>query len=242
MFLVIDAGNTQCKGGLFQGADLHTFFSFPELGEQEARSITEEFPVEAALVSKVGIQELPGEQWFRSMFTFLELTPVTSLPFRVEYQTPETLGNDRLANAAGAVATYPDDTVLVIDAGTCVTYDLIDRSVFLGGAISPGLTMRSKAMHNFTHRLPLVEPNPKDQEVPLTGKDTEGCLQSGLFNSMRFEMDGSIDQYLKEYPSLKVVLTGGDGPLFEKALKSPIFADPHHTLKGLNSILRHHVS
>ncbi|MGZ4038048.1 MAG: type III pantothenate kinase, partial [Bacteroidia bacterium] len=145
-------------------------------------------------------------------------------------------GSDRLAASVGAFGLYPGQDTLVVDAGTCVKYNFTNRNnEYLGGAISPGLQMRFKAMHQLTGRLPLVIPD--DQFNKLVGTTTEESLLSGVINGLIHETDGFINDYKKQYPQLKVVFTGGDTSFFVKRLKNSIFADHDLVLKGLNDIL-----
>jgi type III pantothenate kinase len=150
---------------------------------------------------------------------------------------------DRLAAVVGANYFFPEQDCLVIDAGTCITFDYIDRNKkYFGGSISPGLTMKFKALHTFTGRLPLVEQTEKNAEqVPLVGQNTVACLQSGVLNGTLAEVDGMIAAYLKQSPDLITVMCGGDAPFFETNLKARIFAVPDLVLIGLNRILNYNV-
>jgi type III pantothenate kinase len=155
------------------------------------------------------------------------------------YATPTTLGVDRIAGVCGAKHMSPKTNVLVIDAGTCITYDFLDRDGnFLGGGISPGLMMRFNAVHNFTARLPLV---PLVEIAPLIGDSTETCIQSGVINGLIEELGGIISLYRQKFEGLAVILSGGDARFFENKLKGSIFAVPELVLSGLNSILIHNV-
>jgi type III pantothenate kinase len=172
--------------------------------------------------------------------TRIALNRNLSLPIQNHYQTPDTLGMDRLAGACGAHALFPTQNCLVIDAGTCVTFDFVDGSgVYYGGGISPGLHMRFKAMHTFTAKLPLISPK---AGVPLIGASTEASMQSGVVNGMIAEMEGIIARYAGKYAELRVILCGGDAGFFENQLKASIFASPELVLIGLNSILIHNVN
>jgi type III pantothenate kinase len=167
------------------------------------------------------------------------LSHMLPLPIKILYATPQTLGVDRIAGSCGALQLFPGKNTLVIDAGTCITYDFTDSSKqYYGGGISPGLKMRFQAVHTFTARLPLVSPveNPE-----LIGNSTETSIQSGIVNGTVAEIDGIIDRYRQKYPDLQVILCGGDGPFFENKLKASIFASPDLVLIGLNSVLIHNV-
>jgi type III pantothenate kinase len=162
------------------------------------------------------------------------------VPLVKDYDTPETLGADRVAAAVGATVLFPDEELVVIDMGTCITYDYVDRREhFQGGLISPGMRMRFQAMHTFTLRLPLIEAI----EVPsLIGKSTRHAMQSGVMNGLIAEINGIVDAYRSQSPNCRVVLCGGDVPFFESLLKPPIFVVSELVLIGLNRILQYNVA
>lgn len=177
------------------------------------------------------------EEHLRSLAATFPITGSSKAPVRSAYATPLTLGVDRLANAVGAMGMFPGRPVLAIDLGTCITYDLITSDgAYRGGAISPGLVMRSRAMNAHSARLPLVDP-PAD--TALMGSDTATSLASGVHHGIVHEMEGYIGRLAHQYPGIAVVLTGGDGLRFARALKSGIFAHPFLTLEGLHAILLH---
>jgi type III pantothenate kinase len=157
------------------------------------------------------------------------------LPFTINYQTIETLGVDRLALVAAAANTYPNQNVLTIDAGTCITYDFLsDTNNYLGGSISPGLRMRYTALHQQTAKLPKLSP---EYPVNITGNSTNQAIHSGVVMGLIYELDGVISDYMANYQKLTVVLTGGDTNFLAEKLKSVIFANPNFLLQGLNNIL-----
>ena len=170
---------------------------------------------------------------------FFELTHQTLLPIQNNYMTPETLGLDRLAAAIGAKELFPDLDLLVIDAGTAMTLDLIERNgSFSGGNISPGMRIRFRSLHEFTKKLPLIE---EADKYPSVGQTTEEAIRAGVINGMIFEIDGTIELLKKKYPQIQPVLTGGDALFFERRLKSHIFVKFEITLIGLNRILEYNV-
>jgi type III pantothenate kinase len=237
MNLVIDIGNTLLKAGVFDG---------DELVFTEAVSTTDlprllgnlgQFPIQKSILSTVaGVPDLL-DKWLIGKGNLVVLDENTPLPIVNAYQTPATLGRDRLANACGAKHLFPNDSVLVIDAGTCLKLDLVTgNNEYLGGSIGPGLSMRFRALHTDTARLPLLEPAGFPE---LTGRDTVGSIQSGVVNGMVAEIEGLVAQYQQIYPRLMLVITGGDAPFFLNQLKSRIFAAPNLTLTGLNTILQH---
>lgn len=238
MNLIIDYGNTAAKVGIFEHeklTDKHTFSS-PE----DLKIFLENIPVENAIVSSVTADAQTVASWITHAKQKFILHHTLPLPIRNQYTTPQTLGVDRLAGVCGAQQLFPHQNCLVIDAGTCITFDFIDREGnYLGGGISPGLTMRFQAVNTFTAKLPLVHAvdNPE-----LIGNSTERCIQSGIINGILQEIEGTIAQYKKKFMPLQVILCGGDTVFFENNLKASIFADPELVLSGLNSILRYNVS
>ena len=173
-------------------------------------------------------------------FPFNYLSPETRLPIQNRYGTPASLGLDRIAGAIGAWTIRGKGPILAIDLGTCITFDLIDESnSYLGGAISPGLRMRAKAMHELTARLPLVDLKIKPSE--LIGDNTITCMQIGIWRGIEFELLGQIEAYIIKYPEIEVFISGGDAQSFDSLAKDLIFVVPNLVLYGLNSILNHNV-
>jgi type III pantothenate kinase len=169
----------------------------------------------------------------------LEFNHNTILPINNSYQTPGTLGKDRIAAVVGASSLFPGEDLLIIDAGTCITFDFINaQKEYFGGAISPGINLRFNCLHNFTGNLPLVHPV---AETKLIGDSTESSLLSGVINGIREEVDGIINRYKLSFPKLKVVFTGGDIKYFDKYLKNNIFAVENLVLLGLKDILHYNV-
>jgi len=193
--------------------------------------------IEASLLSAVGGSPDWLEGFFSEDIYFLNLDQQTPVPFINRYETPETLGRDRIAAVAGVQATFPGQPALVIDAGTCITFDAVsEEGVYLGGIISPGLEMRFKSLQAFTHGLPLIE---RAENHELEGGSTEAAIRSGVMNGMMEEISGLVGRYQKKYPGLVVAGTGGDYEILVKALKNTIFADPYLVLQGLNVILNY---
>lgn len=235
MNIAIDYGNTAAKVGWFEGNTMAGHRTF--LSADELRLFLGNFSAEYVIISSVSHDAREVATWARYSKQAFILDPSLPLPIANRYSTPETLGVDRIAGACGARALFPDMPSLVIDCGTCITFDLVDASgTFLGGGISPGLRMRFKAVHTFTKRLPLVEPV---GHPALIGDSTSSCIQSGVVNGLVAEIDGIVAQYQLRFPGLRVILTGGDARFFENQLKASIFAVPELVLSGLNSILIH---
>jgi type III pantothenate kinase len=234
MNLVIDSGNTRFKAAIFSGTRLEERHSF--LIEEELKGFLNHHTFNSAIVSSVSLDGNKMLGWINATKIFL-LTPSLPLPIQIQYKTPQTLGVDRIAAVCGGLELFPERDALVIDAGTCITYDFIDRHKnYGGGAISPGIEMRFEALHTFTERLPLVS---KTGDLKLIGDSTETCIRSGVLNGAIAEMEGIITNYKQLYPDLGVVLCGGDSFFFENKLKPTIFAAPDLVLSGLNRILLH---
>jgi len=235
MNLVIDIGNTVAKLAAFDEAELlevvydnRTLELLPEFCNKYA--------FDKAIVVTVIDLEAEAEARLSSLnFPLLRLDHNTPLPVRNLYETPHTLGYDRMAAVVAANCFFPGRDVLVIDAGTCITYELVDASgCYHGGNISPGLQMRFKALHRFTGRLPMVS---SQGRMELIGKNTETAIRAGVLKGMEYEIEGYVRAMKDKYPGLLVFLTGGDDFSFDTNLKSIIFADRFLVLKGLNRIL-----
>jgi type III pantothenate kinase len=212
-----------------------------DLSIDRLKDLLKKFPgMEKAVLSSVASVDPALLDWLKDSFHhFLEINKQTPVPIRNNYRTPGTLGMDRLAAAVGARELFPDRDLLVIDAGTAITLDLIEANgTFSGGNISPGLRSRFRALHEFTQKLPLIE---ESDQWPLIGQSTEEAIRAGVINGIIFELDGMIDQLKKKYPNIQPVLTGGDAGFFERRLKNPIFVKFEITLIGLNRILEYNV-
>lgn len=234
--LIIDIGNTVAKIALFEGPSLVDVFYDSNQTLEQLPDICRRRPVERAIVATVIDLTAEVEARLAALpCPLLRLGPDTPLPVENLYETPRTLGYDRMAAVVGASDRFPGRDILVIDAGTCITYEFIDAAGrYHGGNISPGLQMRFKALHSFTGRLPLVAS--EGRCLPM-GKDTETAIRAGVLRGIRYEMQGYIQDMKTKYPELLVFLTGGDEFSFDTNVKSIIFADKFLVLKGLNRIL-----
>ena len=237
MYAALDVGNTLVKIGIFNADKLEEKYTFNSL--DEVRPILSKKSIQKIIISSVKqayediIEELQLQQ------NTLTLNFHTPLPFNNLYRSA-TLGIDRIALVAGAQNYFKEQACLVIDMGTCITYDLIDsQGNYKGGAISPGLDMRFKCLHNFTARLPLVG---KSDDPVWLGDDTITSIQSGVIHGISGELNSFIAQYKKDHGDLKVILSGGNANYFESRIKASIFAIPELLLVGLNAILRHNAS
>lgn len=170
----------------------------------------------------------------------VEFTPQTPVPIANVYDTPQTLGRDRLAAAVGAVAHWPERNVLIVDFGTALTIDLVTADgIYLGGFISPGVRSRFRSLHDYTAQLPLCGPT---EEPAALGTTTESSVVAGVMRSMQYEIEGHVARMGALYPDLCVIFTGGDAKYFAKRIKNTIFADCNLVLCGLDRILAYNAS
>jgi type III pantothenate kinase len=236
--LAVDIGNTLVKAGIFKEGRLVTTRQFAGNAlKEELDSLTGSYAPDRSIVSASG--EEHDVTAFIQHIPFMRLEPGIRLPFNNRYATPYTLGMDRVATVAGAQSRMPGRNVLIIDMGTCITYDLLTaEGDYVGGAISPGWRMRLRAMHEFTKRLPLAD---AVSAPDIIGTDTLTCLQSGAWHGVAAEIYGVTEEYTRRYENLCVMATGGDCAQFDKHIKSNIFAAPHLVLEGLNQILEFNV-
>jgi type III pantothenate kinase len=234
--LIIDIGNTRIKTAVFSEDKLLEEYVFDEF--EIALTYWSSVSFDQCLVSSVRWSHAELQELLNFQFNYLHAD--TLLPIKNGYGTPASLGLDRIAGAIGAWSMRGRGPILAIDLGTCITFDLIDESnTYLGGAISPGLSMRAKAMHELTVRLPLVDL--KIKPVELIGDNTVTCMQIGIWRGIEFELRGQIDAYFKKYPEIEVFISGGDAQSFDSLAKDLIFVVPNLVLYGLNSILNHNV-
>ena len=240
MNLVIDIGNTQIKIAVFEHTSLvyHDNIDAVKI-VPVLKILAEKYAISDVILSHVAKIDIEDLNQMKAIFKILVLNHKTKLPFINKYLTPSTLGVDRLALVAGAVNQFPKENVLVIDAGSCITYDFVNSgSEYFGGSISPGIEMRYKSVNSFTANLPLLD---KTVELPEIGNSTDNAIHRGILNGVIQEIDGVIQQYKDINRKLTVVLTGGDTIFLAKNIKSSIFAIPNFLLEGLNSILIHNI-
>lgn len=236
MKLILDFGNTLQKVAIFDNNQLIAMKAFKKISLKNIQDFTSSFTINSAILSSVINYNKNIYNYLKSNFHFIELTSSTPIPINNKYCTPETLGKDRLAAIIAANKNYPNNNILVINAGTCITYDFIDKNAdYWGGAISPGIKMRFKALHTFTDKLPLVQLNKKS--TPLIGNNSENSILSGVINGSVAEIENIIFNYTQNYKDLEVILSGGDMKYFDKKIKNSIFAFPNIVLYGLNIIL-----
>jgi type III pantothenate kinase len=233
VIIALDIGNTRIKGAVFQDYTLSGFFS-ADINNlaHKINSIAPEVVI-ISNVSHISEEELSFILKENKLFF---IKPTLRFPFNIQYQTPHSLGVDRICLIAAAVSRFPGENNLVIDVGTCITYDFVNRAnIYLGGAISPGLRMRLKAMHNFTGKLPLLEP---EKIEGFVGDSTKNSMLSGVLNGILLEINGFIDLYQSQYGKINIIMTGGDNSFFADKVKCPIFASHDFIFKGMLEIYR----
>jgi len=238
MNLIIDIGNTRMKLAVYEENSCLSKLIIPkEDFLKNIKKILTEYPViKKGIISSVDFFSKNEENELKKILKLTIVSTSMLLPFKNSYKTPETLGLDRIALIAAAADQYQKKNVLVIDAGTCITYDFLNsKNEYLGGAISPGLTIRYEALHNLTAKLPLLKPGDSDFFI---GNSTESSIHSGVINGLVNEIDGVIQQYQSIYKDLTIILTGGDTNFLAKRLKSSIFANSNFLLEGLNHLLK----
>ena len=239
MNLIFDIGNTQTKVAIYKNDKELFNESVSVLTVSYIENLIEKFgAADGAIMSSVVKEDSKITEYLKiNTDYFIHLNENTPLPFHNHYETKSSLGKDRLAAIAGASNIFPGENVLVIDAGTAITFDFInDKNEFLGGNISPGLRMRFNALHNYTSKLPLLEPV---ELIDLFGRNTNAAIINGIENGMIYEIEGCISGFREKFADLKVIFTGGDAIFFDKMLKSSIFVISNIVTLGLNRILNY---
>lgn len=236
MNLAIDIGNTLQKIALFEDNQLIEFYPMEKISIEDLEQLYLIHPdINASIISSVTSYDEQIKPYLEEKGLIIEFSENTPVPINNNYSTPETLGADRLAAVVAANHLFPENNCLVIQAGTCITFEFIDRNKnYPGGAISPGIDMRLKALDTFTGKLPLIE---RKEEIELIGTTTESSILSGVMNGILEEVEGIISRYQNLYPDLMIIISGGDMNYFDKRLKNNIFALPNIVLTGLNIIL-----
>lgn len=237
MNLIIDIGNTRAKAFAFEGDDIvesmatdHKLTGLVEFAQRTGCT--------RGIYSSVAHIPEEGYKALESLgFPLLQLTGQTPVPVKIKYHTTETLGADRIAAIMGARTRQPEGELLVIDSGTCITYEFLDaENNYIGGNISPGLRLRLLAMHEHTALLPLIS---GEGEAPELGYDTATALRSGVVWGMTYEIEGYIRRFQKKYPQISVFLTGGDAQKLDISQDCCIFADDFIVPRGLNAVLEY---
>ena len=239
MLLAIDVGNTRIKAAVFEDNSLLEIIVFDKSElDQNLTIILKKFSkIKAMTVASVGNLDQSSFSAFEKSVAVNFISHESKFPFENLYATPKTIGIDRLVLASGATLQFPNQNRLVIDAGTCITYDFItDTNQYLGGAISPGIRLRYEALHKFTAKLPLLT---KETPQNFIGNSTSESIHSGVINGIIHEIDGFIEQYETQYAKFIIILTGGDAEFLAKQLKNTIFANSNFLLESLNQTFQY---
>lgn len=238
MNLVIDQGNSSAKVEIFEGEKVVFYQKYERFSVEEAESLLREYDCRQAILSTVVDEdELLTRYLSDKLEKWVCLTNETTIPIEILYETPKTLGRDRIAVCVGANYLMPNTNLLVIDVGTAITFDIVNsQNQYVGGNISLGIDMRRKALHTFTAKLPLIE---VDDDAKMIGTTTETAIESGIIHGIAGEINSFIAAVSEVYPNLNVFLTGGSAKCFEKRIKSKIFAERNLVHIGLNRILNY---
>lgn len=238
MNLIIDVGNTLIKLAVFEN---NTLISKVKSSKKQFFSnfqkITEKYKnINYVIISSVGDFSEDEILFIQKKYQTIILTHQTKVPFKNEYKTPKTLGVDRIALVSAAAVQYPIKNVLIIDVGSCITYDFLNaKNEYLGGAISPGIELRYKSLHNYTDKLPLLKSKTPNN---LIGNSTESSIHIGVIQGVANEISGFISSYKEKYKEFTIILTGGGAQYLVDSLKNDIFANSNFLLEGLNYILQ----
>ena len=232
--LAIDFGNTLIKTGVFSNDELILLSEFEKLSNSDIKKIISAYDIQSAILSSVTPKSKTLEAALKKIIHVTILSSSTPVPIINKYAEKKSLGADRLAAAVAAKYFFMNKNVLVVQCGTCITIDVLNsKGEYLGGSISPGLSMRLKALHTFTGKLPLIK---KSSTNKLIGSTTAQSILSGVMLGTSREIDSAINTYKKQFPNLKVIVSGGDSPLLVPQLKNKIFAVPNIVLNGLYQI------
>ncbi|WP_300728428.1 type III pantothenate kinase [uncultured Bacteroides sp.] len=240
MNLIIDIGNTIAKIAVFDHGEVVEVIRGSNHSLDCLKMLCHKYSFKRGIIASViTLSKTIRKQLTELEFPVMELNHKTPIPIHNMYKTPETLGMDRLAAVVGAYSQSPGKNLLVVDAGTAITYEFIDKKgQYWGGNISPGIYTRFKTLNACCDKLPLIE---KEGDIPDFGYSTETAIRAGVIKGVEFEITGYITLMRKKYPDLLVFLTGGDKFSFDTNLKNIIFADRFLVLKGLNRILDYNV-
>jgi type III pantothenate kinase len=235
----VDQGNSTTKAAIFDGSSL---IAFEKAGQHQEENLEQWILSHQCMGGIISSVREDAESFMRHAVPpgVIRMQPTIKLPFDIAYETPQTLGADRVANAAAALVQGHLPNVLIIDCGSCLTVTCVAHNTLIGGSISPGLSMRFKALQAFTGKLPLIETIP--HEVLLIGTSTATSIQSGVILGVLAEIEEIIAAYCRKISPLSVIITGGDAGHFVPRLKSPIFAEPFLTLMGLHEIYHYQLS
>ena len=241
MKLILDFGNTQKKLALFDAGELVLAQNHQVITREIIARFMDEHPgITSCILSSVIQHSNDIPAYLSQKLVFIDLDENTPVPVKNRYVTKSSLGKDRLAAAVAGATRFPGKDVLIICAGTALTFDFVNADgEYLGGSISPGMQMRFNALHTFTDKLPLLS---YQEHAGLLGTDTRSSILSGVINGITAEIEGISEGYREKYPGLEIILSGGDLNYFVKRLKISIFALPNIVIHGLHQILSFNVN
>lgn len=243
MNLTIDQGNSRTKIALFtEGGTIVKTFVYKSFTSADIERLFSLYPIRYSIISSVSIIEPAVVNTLNRLSQrFVLFDHNTPVPIQNGYDTPHSLGQDRLAAAVGAVALCPHQNLLIIDAGSAITYDFVSADgVYLGGNIAPGIKMRLTALHQMTKKLPRVEVD-ENELIPLFGKNTRDAIAAGVIRGVAFEVKGYMRTVAERVDSFCTILTGGNAPYVVRNLQSDVRHEKHLVLIGLNQILEYNM-
>ena len=235
MNLALDIGNSFLKAGIFKNNNLINYCEFNQEYYSNLKSILDKTPITHSIVSNVSESNNQLIALLSKKTNLIKFNSSLKLPFKNRYQTKNTLGKDRIALVSNASKEYPKENVLLIDLGSCITFDFLNsKNEYLGGSISPGLSMRYKSLNSYTENLPLINPKEIDYFI---GKNTEDSIHSGIINGIVGELNSTIDEYKSQFKEIRIILTGGDSKFLFNRIKNSIFANSNFLIFGLNFLI-----
>ena len=235
MNLALDIGNSFLKAGIFKNNNLINYCEFNREYYSNLKSILDKTPITHSIVSNVSESNNQLIALLSKKTNLIKFNSSLKLPFKNRYQTKNTLGKDRIALVSNASKEYPKENVLLIDLGSCITFDFLNsKNEYLGGSISPGLSMRYKSLNSYTENLPLINPKEIDYFI---GKNTEDSIHSGIINGIVGELNSTIDKYKSQFKEIRIILTGGDSKFLFNRIKNSIFANSNFLIFGLNFLI-----
>ncbi|MBR5253946.1 MAG: type III pantothenate kinase [Bacteroidales bacterium] len=242
MKLIIDKGNTRTKIAIYKNEELLSVVAVNSLNITFLSELLTKYKVKSAIFSSVsGTASKEVMSYLEEKTQLYIMSEDLMLPIEINYLPKYSLGNDRIAAIVGGYNKFPKKSVLIIDAGSCITMDFINsEGIYKGGSISLGFQMKSKALNTFTARLPLVEVD--FNEVSVCSNNTIDCIKSGIINGTLSEISGMIERYLQEEErEFEIVLTGGDAELISKRINKNFIVERNLVLQGLNMILDYNI-
>jgi type III pantothenate kinase len=240
MNLIVDIGNTTTKLAVYDDQKKVSVTRINELSCEELKKELSGFKIKKAIVSSV--KKLPpfiSDLFFANIPYVHVLSHKSKIPFKMEYETPETLGTDRTAAVAGAFCLFPGTEILIIDAGTAITFDFLSIGIYKGGNISPGLTMRFRALNKFTGSLPLVS---TADNYTFPGRNTTDGIRAGVITGVTYEINEYIRTFEKNHYNFQIILTGGDSEYLKDKINHQLTYMPDVVLDGLNYILEYNAT